>query len=135
MPFLALRALKPGHEHNTSLSRLCSQRSPRESYFGRKMDSLFAIPGPSGTGNVLHGGKQGSKGLHQLFVLSTHNLQQNQGPTSNQSTRAPHLLPGKLREMGEQGSLATGISKGQARRSKPCYKEQEEKGKTGFKAK
>lgn len=35
--------------------------------------------------------------------------------------------------MAEQGSLATGISKGQARRSKPCYKEQEEKGKTASK--
>lgn len=89
MPFLALRALKPGHEHSRSTSRVCSHRSSWDSYFGRKMDSQFAIPGPSSTGNVLHSGKQGSKGLHQLFVLSTHNLQQNQGPTSNQSSSPP----------------------------------------------
>lgn len=37
--------------------------------------------------------------------------------------------------MGEQGSLTVGISEDQARRNKLFYEQQEEKGKTSFKAK
>lgn len=41
--------------------------------------------------------------------------------------------PGEAQGDGEQGSLTIGISGDQARRNKPFYKQQEEKGKTSFK--